>query len=277
MGDPCKFDYFNKPVQFNVNYNNKNNVFSVISTSNNKGNINSINNYSGFSIGNTTNRAYLTLNNKICNWYDAIKSYARFNLLGQSIEFEINPIQISKGENVSLYLTPMNGSRGDKYCDIKNDCLELDIIEANCNGIQITAHSVADSKANTGCDTSGCFVGPVQNPDLCNLLNHNNGWITVKAEFEEDGIMNVYLNNVLYFDGKSKLTKNAKTEIYNVMKSSGVVIVLSLWGSGNTGMEWLSKCNYKCDNLPIKPIVYYKNFRWSNKFWTFTHSTFTFT
>lgn len=265
----CQFDYWNKPIQLNVNYNKKNSVFSIISTSGNS-NIKSINNNSGFSLGPQTNRAYITHNNKICDWNDATKSFARFNLLEQSIQFDINPIKTARGQNVSIYLTPMTGNKDDNYCDIHQSiCLELDLIEANCNGIQLTVHSPTDVSSGGKCGTDGCYVSAIQKPDICNLLNDNSGWITVKTTFDKDGTMNVYLNNTLYFEGKQQLTENAKSDIVKIMKSTGVVVIASLWGNNNkgdspTGMEWLNKCKNSCSSVPdptsLETVVSYKNF-----------------
>ena len=257
------FDYWNKPIQLNVNYNKKNSVFSLISTSGNQ-NIKSINNGSGFSLGPQSNRAYITHNNKIHDWNDATKSFARFNLLEQSIQFDINPIKTATGQNVSIYLTPMTGNKDDNYCDIhKSICLELDLIEANCNGIQLTVHSPTDVSKDGKCGSDGCYVSAIQKPGICSLLNDNSGWITVKTTFDKDGTMNIYLNNTLYFEGKQILTANAKYDIVNIMKSTGVVVIASLW-SGN--MEWLNKCKNSCSLVPVpdpksqETAVSYKNF-----------------
>ena len=263
----CQFDYWNKPMQLNVNYNKKNSIFSLISTSGNQ-NIKSINNGSGFSLGPKTNRAYITHNNKICDWDDGVKSYARFNLLEQYIQFDINPIKTARGQNVSIYLTPMTGNMDDNYCDIHQSiCLELDLIEANCNGIQLTVHSPTDVSSGGKCGSDGCYVSPREKSDICNLLN--NGWITVKTTFDTDGSMYVYLNNILYFNPKQLLTENAKSNIVKIMNSPGVVVIASLWGNNNegdstSGMEWLNKCNNSCSSVPDPTskdtVVSYKNF-----------------
>jgi hypothetical protein len=219
----------------------------------------------GFEFTDGTVRAYIVNDTKICNWEDAIKNYSRFNLLGQSIEFEINGLQVNNQSNASIYLTTMKGSvkEEDNYCDIRTDplCIELDLIEMNCNGIQTTVHSPTDVRNGKPCNVNGCYVGRAQKESICNFLNSE--WIRVKTTFGNDGTMKVYfgpVENEIQIFGNDNIPNNssAKQDIVKYMKE-GMVIIASIWPGDQS---WLNKCNSKCSSTsPGTPPVQYRNFK----------------
>ena len=112
------------------------------------------------------------LGNKDGNGGYAPDIYYAPNLLGGSIEYDVNLSQASCGCNIALYLVQMPGYNadgspnpsqgGDYYCDA-NDvggmwCPEMDIMEANSFAWHTTPHKcdAPSGKHFNNCDRGGC-------------------------------------------------------------------------------------------------------------------------
>jgi len=251
----CDFDYWNKPIPLNIEFNGSSTPFQLLSKS---GDRNTKTLDGGFAFTDDQ-RAYIVNNSRICTWSDGVKAYSHFNLLGGGLEFKINPKYTSSNENVSIYLTTMDDTsiQDDNYCDGSDGkCLEIDLIETNCDGLQITVHSPSDTKAGGPCDKSGCLV----NAEKAGLCGEVSDWITVSATFSPDGYMTVMINGKSVFDRQSMNSQIAAKDIVDKMTNPGVVVVASLW-SGNMG--WLNKCDNSCSTG--SPIVSYKDFKINGK------------
>lgn len=92
-----------------------------------------------------------------------VATKSTFNLLGGSVEFDVDFSAVGKGVNANIYtVSPSIAASGytpDKYCDgagVKPFCLEVDWIESNgACGAATTLHTIKGPGSN-GCTSWGC-------------------------------------------------------------------------------------------------------------------------
>ncbi|KAJ3039269.1 hypothetical protein HDV00_012357 [Rhizophlyctis rosea] len=97
-------------------------------------------------------RSYIV--NTSTNKYDLLK------LKNRQVSFDVNVGAVKCGWNASFYLVQMSGSAspGSGYCDAQGTCNEMDIIEANIGGHQVTPHPCSGVNGSGSCDPNGCGV-----------------------------------------------------------------------------------------------------------------------
>ena len=157
---------------------------------------------------------------------------------------------------------PQPGKGGDYYCDANQVggtyCPEMDVMEANKFAMASTPHTcqyVAPHYYPT-CDRGGCGT---------NVLDVNfNGYgpgktidtnkpFTLSVAFIEKGGKLVDINNYFWQEGRTIQFDSCKKGDYlEWMGDSlpGIVMTMSLWGTGEGGMSWLdgkSGCHGACD------------------------------
>jgi hypothetical protein len=159
-----------------------------------------------------------------------VSSKTSWNLLGGSIEWDMDTSRVNKEVNTNLYTTsPSQPNCGqDCYCDIQRSasgnpsCMELDLVEANGNcAMATTLHTFAtDGKPNNpDCDRWGC----------ASIANLPGGQFHVKAEIATDGTTIVYLNGVANDQWNTQPSAASNDMVVKTMKSIGAVIESSQW------------------------------------------------
>jgi len=88
-------------------------------------------------------------------------SYRKFNLLGKTVAFEVDLSGVGCGILACLYLSAMRapGPNGANYCDImpsSGGCFELDLMEANMLGYEVSLHTHPGSAFDGSCNEKGC-------------------------------------------------------------------------------------------------------------------------
>ena len=211
-------------------------------------------------------RAFLANKRHGSSWDEV--SYDKVRLLGKTLHFTMDISQVGCGCNAALYLIDMkqpSEATGSNYCDIQMDdpqqCLEIDIIEANTGAAQATLHTdggvgyddpptcnqwgCAANWGRTDADTAQCRFGPAS-PNVDSARPYD-----VEASFSEDGLLTVVIRQ----DGKGRVLWDEATAWPSVPASAtakvkaamahGLVLAVSLWSvEGDDGMEWLDGgCN----------------------------------
>jgi hypothetical protein len=159
-----------------------------------------------------------------------VSSQTSWNLLGGSIEWDMDTSRVNKEVNTNLYITsPPHPNCGQAcYCDIQKSasgtpsCMELDLIEANGNcAMATTIHTFAtDGKPNNpDCDRWGCG----------STANLPGGQFHMKTDFAEDGTVTVYLNSVANDQWNTQPSAASNAMVVSTMKSIGAVIESSQW------------------------------------------------
>lgn len=213
-------------------------------------------------------------------------SFYMMPLLGKRFAFDVDLSQVGCSCNGALYAVsmpaynsaqqPNPGRWGDYYCDA-NDvggtwCPEMDIMEANKYAMASTAHTCQYQPPHyySSCDRGGCGT---------NVLNVNGGAFgpgktidtnrpfTLSVAFIESNGNLAVVNN--YFQQGDKVFKfdSCHADYLQWMGKSlpGIVVTMSLWGTGPGGMSWLdgkSGCQGGC-NLPGSKVTF-SNFRLDN-------------
>jgi len=159
-----------------------------------------------------------------------------WNLLGGSIELDIDVCGAQKGVNNNFYTISPQGGPASGYCDIQtNDspiCMELDIVENNgkCGG-RTTWHVWGNKQG--GCDQDGCYAD--FHIDDCKFH--------MRTEFGADGSLTSYRNGqVLSISGPSD---SEKAQIKSNMESTGASIASTQWKG------WVPDCNGLDDSLGV--------------------------
>lgn len=158
-----------------------------------------------------------------------ISSKTSWNLLGGSIEFDMDTTGVADEVNTNLYTTspPHPNCGKDCYCDIQENpsvpsCMELDLIEANGNcAMATTIHTFAtDGKPNNpDCDRWGCG----STAKLPGTTFH------IKTEFGADGTTTVYLNGNPNNQYNTQPSAASNQKVVDTMNSLGAVIESSQW------------------------------------------------
>jgi hypothetical protein len=144
-----------------------------------------------------------------------------WNLLGGSIEFDMDVCGAQPGINNNFYMiSPKGGPQVSGYCDIQtNDspiCMELDVIENNGKCLGRTTWHVWGDKAG-GCDQNGCF-GQYKLDDGCKFH--------MRTEFGEDGSLTQYRNGEVI---SISVEARENNEIKQTMESVGSAIASTQW------------------------------------------------
>eukprot|EP00475_Leptophrys_vorax_P001046 TRINITY_DN1054_c0_g2_i1.p1 TRINITY_DN1054_c0_g2~~TRINITY_DN1054_c0_g2_i1.p1 ORF type:complete len:313 (+),score=67.81 TRINITY_DN1054_c0_g2_i1:40-978(+) len=161
----------------------------------------------------------------------AAATKAAFNLLGGSVEFDIDLSNVRTGVNANIYTIspPGMGSSafdGSKYCDgARTDntwCVEVDWIESNGNcGGATTLHTV-EGPGNNGCTAWGC-----------RNTYHYNGRSSfhMKIEYGTDGTWTTIRDGQVISpsDLSPGPTGNDWYVLQQQYSSRGAVIYSSLW------------------------------------------------
>jgi len=188
---------------------------------------------------------------------------AAYNLLGGSVEFDIDLKNAHTGVNQNFYTvspTDLGGKAYEtsKYCDGQEPkgrwCMELDLLESNgdCGGAT-TLHTA--NHAKQGCNRGGCQA-TFKYPGGSNLK--------FKAEWNDKGEMTINLNGKPFVDGgkmNPKPDKQATGLVVSTMKKSGVVFVSSQWkgwvplASNCSSKNDLDSSSFSISNLVIRGSV----------------------
>jgi len=145
-----------------------------------------------------------------------------WNLLGGSIEFDMDACGGVDQVNNNLYTVSPEGGMSSGYCDIQSNdspiCMELDIDENNGNQNGATTWHVWGNK-DGGCDQNGC-VGLYRIDDSCKYH--------MRTEFHEDGGLTQYRNgNVIQVNGGP--SSNEKNQIQSTLSRLGAAIISTQW------------------------------------------------
>ena len=148
-----------------------------------------------------SNRAYLVADATQHTWSSI--EYTKLNLLGKTVSFTVDVSGANCGCNAALYLVAMDRptDQSSGYCDIQavggEQCLEIDLLEANRKAVQATLHT--QGGIGTGpCNQWGCAVnfgktggGPYGqgSPAI-----DSNRPFNVSASFTTEGVMDVLLS-----------------------------------------------------------------------------------
>lgn len=213
--------------------------------------------------------------------------YYNMPLLGKRLTFDVNMNQVGCSCNGALYFVTMPGYNSaqqpapgqdkDYYCDA-NDvggtyCPEMDVMEANKFAMASTAHTCQYQPPHyySTCDRGGCGMN-VLNADASGYgpgkRIDTNRRFTFSVAFITGG--NGRLSTVYNYFGQGGQTLkfeacNADYLQWMGMSLPGIVMTMSLWGTGPGGMSWLdgkSGCQGGC-NLPASQVTF-SNFQLDN-------------
>jgi len=190
-----------------------------------------------------------------------VATKAAYNLLGGSVEFDIDFSGVHTGVNANIYtISPTidsSGYAGDKYCDgakTDNDwCLEVDWIESNGNcGGATTLHTIKGPGSN-GCTSWGCRAS-----------YHYNGKSSfhIRIEYGVDGTWTTIRDGQTI--GSGSLSPQPNSGDWSIVRdayaSKGAVIYSSEWQGwvpvqdcGTSGD--LSSSHFQVSNLLIEGSV----------------------
>ena len=212
--------------------------------------------------------------------YTNPNSYYNMPLLGRRLTFDVNMNEVGCNCNGALYFItmpgynsaqqPVPGKNNEYYCDA-NDvggvwCPEMDVWEANKYAMASTAHTCDYHAPHyySSCDKGGCGTnvldadrngyGPGKRIDTNRPFTFSVAFIT-----GGNGRLSTVTNT--FTQGGQTLTFNACNPDYLQwmgMSLPGIVMSISLWGTGEGGMSWLdgkSGCHGGC-NLPGSKVTF---------------------
>ena len=211
-------------------------------------------------------------------------SFYQMPLLGKRFRYNVDLSQVGCNCNGALYAIsmpaynsrqqPTPGDGGDYYCDANEVggtyCPEMDIMEANRYAMASTAHTCQYLPPHyySSCDRGGCGTnildgyawayGPGKEIDTSKMFEFSVAFIV-----GDDGNLKTVSNS---FSQGDKVVKfdSCRSDYLKWMGKSlpGIVVSMSLWGTGPGGMSWLdgkSGCQGGCD---VKSsIVTFSSFR----------------
>ena len=104
-------------------------------------------------------RGYLVTDYRKHEWSQI--NYEKLDLLGKTLSYTVDVSKVDCGCNAALYLVAMDRptSFSSGYCDIQSagdNCLEIDLMEANRKAFQTTLHSQTGTGFNGDCNQYGC-------------------------------------------------------------------------------------------------------------------------
>ena len=207
-------------------------------------------------------------------------SFYNMPLLGKRLTFNVDMSQVGCNCNGALYFVtmpgynsaqqPVPGEHNEYYCDA-NDvggvwCPEMDTMEANKYAMASTAHTCDYHAPHyySSCDRGGCGTnvldadfsgyGPGKRIDTnrpftlaISFITGGNGRLSTVTNYFTQG------SQTLKFD-----SCNADYLQWMGYSLPGIVMTMSLWGTGNGGMSWLdgkSGCQGGC-NLADSKVTF---------------------
>lgn len=156
-----------------------------------------------------------------------VSSKTSFNLIGGSIEFDMDSTRVNAEVNANLYFVSMEGANcgGDCYCDIQENgspiCMELDVIETNGNCAFASTWHTVGGFGGGGCDAGGCaYEGSLPG-----------GTLHIKSVWSETGTWLTFLNGQPLFPNnyESYVSDKDKKIVLDTMNSVGAAIESSQW------------------------------------------------
>ena len=214
-------------------------------------------------------------------------SYYNMPLLGKRLTFDVDMSAVGCNCNGALYFItmpgynstqqPVPGKDNDYYCDANavggTYCPEMDVMEANKYAMASTAHTCQYHAPHyySSCDGGGCGknvldvdmggFGPRKRIDTNRPFTFSVSFFTGR-----NGRLSTVTN---YFSqGGQSLKFDACNPDYLQwmgMSLPGIVMSISLWGTGDGGMSWLdgkSGCHGAC-NLGASRVTF-NNIRLDN-------------
>jgi hypothetical protein len=213
-------------------------------------------------------RSYLSVTD-----YDTPEGFYKPNLLGGSIEYDMDLSQMTCGCIAALYLVrspahyddgSYDSTDGFYYCDAQavggEYCPEFDIMEANQYAYQTTAHPCYTSyngHYTDNCEHGGlCIQNSVDNWNHSGINNYGPGsWYQidttkefhVKIEFmEENG--QFQQSQTTLTQGSNSVAVGCNDDSNHSMTDdlSNMIITLSSWGSPDANWLWKDSCYGSC-------------------------------
>ena len=198
--------------------------------------------------------------------------FYRMNLLGKRLIFDVDMSGVGCNCNGALYLVSMPaynsqqqlqpGKNGEYYCDANQVggtyCPEMDVMEANKFAMASTAHTCQYDPPHyyPSCDRGGCGMN-VLNVDFSGYgpgksRIDTNKPFTLSVSFVTQNDKLTTVTNYLTQGSQSIKFDACNPDYLQWMGKSlpGIVMIMSLWGTGNGGMSWLdgkSGCQGACD------------------------------
>jgi len=209
------------------------------------------------------NNAELIDQGWIINGGGGAATKAAFNLLGGSVEYDIDLSGVQTGVNGNIYtISPSGlGASGfdtSKYCDgakaaDQGWCVEVDWLESNGNcGGASTLHTVA-GPGNNGCTAWGCRA---------TYMYNGKASFHMRIEYDEEGHWTTIRDGQVI--SPTELSPNAGASDWNTLanayKTDGAIVYSSLWvgwvpqescGSGGS----LAASKFSVTNLQITGTV----------------------
>ena len=199
------------------------------------------------------------------------QAYYEIDLFNKRLTFDVDMSSVGCNCNGALYLVsmpaynsgqqPQPGDNNEYYCDANQVggtyCPEMDIMEANKFAMASTAHTCQYVPPHyySSCDRGGCGTN-VLNVDRSGYgpgkrIDTNKPFTLSVSFIVQNGNL-ATVNN--YFSQGSQSVKfdacNANYLQWMGKSLPGMVMTMSLWGTGNGGMSWLdgkSGCQGGCD------------------------------
>ena len=207
-------------------------------------------------------------------------SFYMMPLLGRKLTFDVDMSSVGCNCNGALYFVSMPaynsaqqlvpGKDGEYYCDANQVggiyCPEMDVMEANKYAMASTAHTCQYHAPHyySTCDRGGCGT---------NVLNVDGGGFgpgkridtnksfTLSVSFITGGNGRLSTITNVFSQGSQSIKFDACNADYNQwmgLSLPGIVMTMSLWGTGNGGMSWLdgkSGCQGGC-NLANSKVTF---------------------
>lgn len=211
-------------------------------------------------------------------------SYYMMPLLGKRFTFDVDLNDVGCNCNGALYVVsmpaynsaqqPAAGQDGSYYCDANQVggtyCPEMDIFEANKFAMASTAHTCQYQPPHyySSCDRGGCGQ---------NVLDVDGGGFGPGKRIDTNRPFTLAVSFITGGNGRlstvtNEITQGGQSLKFNAcnpdylqwmgMSLPGIVMTMSLWGTGNGGMSWLdgkSGCQGGCNLQGSK--VTFSNFR----------------
>ena len=208
-------------------------------------------------------------------------SFFEMDLFGRKLKVDMDLSQVGCNCNAALYMLampaynssqkPEPGSAGDYYCDANkvggSYCQDMDISEANKYAMASTAHNCTyvpphyySSCDHTGCganvlDSNAKYFGPGKMIDT-------NKPFTLSVSFVSNGRPPTLSNITNHFWQQNRTIQfnscNPNYLQWMGKSLTGMVMTMSLWGTGDGGMSWLdgkSGCHGGC-NLANSEVTF---------------------
>ena len=207
-------------------------------------------------------------------------SYYNMPLLGKRLTMNVDLSNVGCNCNGALYFVvmpgynsaqqPEPGKNGEYYCDANQVggtyCPEMDVIESNKYAMASTAHTCDYHAPHyyASCDRGGCGTN-VLDADINGFgpgkkINTDIPF-TLAVTFITGGNGRLStINNYFYQEGRTLQFNSCNPNYLQWMGMSlpGIVMSISLWGTGNNGMLWLdgkSGCQGGC-NLAASKVTF---------------------